>query len=579
MSTIPAVSFQHPWWLMLIPLCALILLALKRRRRGLLSAYADPALLRWLAPWTAAQRSFGMGWVMAAATLAAVAAAGPVLVDRDEEQPRRAIDLALVFDISPSMTAADPAPGRLQRARMEVHDLIDRLQGERMALIAFSAQAYRVLPLTHDLALLRGYVDALEPGLTRHQGSNLVQALETAAATLELSPAEARAILIVSDGETGDSAAVNAAANRLAERRIPVFALGVGSPNGAPIAGARGYLRDESGGMHISRLDRETLVRLAVHSGGRYADMRADNTDIDYLLAGIAALEVRDAGTERTPGMPLYAWLLAPALLLVLLQGRRYLSPAVLAMPLALSLGILTGTDEAGAAPWDERLAWGALQAGDYERAALLYESVGGYRGKMGAGAAAWRSKNWATARSFFGVAATLAEDERERAAAWFNEANAAARMDDIGDAVALLDRVLDLYPGHTRAARNRALLQRLLDGGEQSGSDGLDSRHTDFAHQTKTAQDAIAEAPDAAGDAGVEDAAGRAAPLAGTGSIRAAGTPEDRSDGLAAAHRFADQRSGMALPPVADDPREVLRHRFMIMDAKRVLLPETQPW
>lgn len=573
-----SVTLQHPGWLILLPLCLFALLSLRRWKRGRrsLTAYAEPALLHWLMPWPVRGRT-GAVWLSAICLLAVLAAAGPVLTDHGEDLPRRATDVALIVDISPSMTVADPAPQRLQRARMELHDLLERLRGDRVALIAFSAHAYRVLPLTHDLALARSYLDALEPGLTRHQGSNLVQALETASTTLEQSPAGARAIVLVTDGETADADAVRAATERLAQRRIPVFVLAAGTPTGAPIATARGYLRDGDGALHISRAERELLAELALRSGGRYTDMRADRGDTDHLADGIAALASRETPAQHVPGVPLYAWLLAPALLLALLQGRRYRAPLLAIMPAALALGLFSAPQEGYAAPWDEHRAWDALQAGDHEQAAIRYERLGGYRGRMGAGAAAWRSGDWAAARASFRFAASAAGTDDERAMAWFNEANAAARMNHLGAAVALLDRVLEVHPGHTRAARNRALLQDLLNAGSPQGDDEPGLRRNPDASVQSAARDAARNAPDAGGGSSAQ---GAAIAAAGPGGFApAAGAPAAGGSGFAAAQRSADRDTGAALPPVADDPREVLRHRFMVMDAGRVLLPETQPW
>lgn len=578
MNVLPAVAFQQPGWLILLPLCLLAFLSLRRwrQRRRPLSAYAEPALLRWLMPWPV-RGGTSAAWLAAICVLAALAAAGPMLTDRSEDLPRRATDVAVILDISPSMTAADPAPERLQRARMELHDLLERLEGDRVALIAFSAHAYRVLPLTHDLSLARVYLDALEPGLTRHQGSNLVQALETASAAVEQSPAGARAIVLVTDGETADADAVRAAAERLAQRRIPVFVLAAGTAMGAPIATARGFLRDSDGKLHVSRAERELLAELALRSGGRYADMRADRSDTEYLAGGIAALESRETSAQRVPGVPLYAWLLAPALLLALLQGRRYRAPLFAIMPAMFALGLVAAPQESYAAPWDERRAWDALQAGDHEQAATRYEQLGGYRGKMGVGAAAWRRADWTAARESFRLAASAASNDDERVVAWFNEANAAARMNHIEAAVTLLDRILEIHPGHTRAARNRALLQGLLDAGgpKSDGNPGI--RQDPAASQQITARDAAQDAPDAGGGSSAQGAA--VAATGPGGFAPAAGAPAADGSGFAAAQRSADRDTGTALPPVADDPREVLRHRFMVMDARRVLLPETQPW
>jgi tetratricopeptide (TPR) repeat protein len=195
----------------------------------------------------------------------------------------------------------------------------------------------------------------------------------------------------------------------------------------------------------------------------------------------------------------------------------------------------------------------------------------------MGAGAAAWRSGEWSAARASFRLAADAAATDDERAMAWFNEANAAARMNHIEAAVTLLDRVLEIHPGHTRAARNRALLQELRHAGDprDSGAEGV---HQDpEARQQTTARDAARDAPDAGGGFAAQ---GEAVAATGSGGPAAAtGAPAADGSGFAAAQRSADRDAGTPLPPVADDPREVLRHRFMVMDAKRVLLPETQPW
>lgn len=573
-------AFERPLWLLLIPLCIAAFALMRRVRRKRFAAYADPQLLYRLLAAPARRRRISPALV--AALLLALAVSGPYIAGAPGEKQRPALDLVLVLDVSPSMLADDVTPNRLQRARMKLHDLLARRAGDRAALIAFSAHAYRVLPLTYDLALLHGYIDALDGSLTRHHGSNIVQALEIATQTLASSPAGGRAIVLLSDGEAGDPAAVSAAATRLAQRGIPVFALGIGGGAGVPVPAENGLARGPGGELHLSRLDRALLSDLAARSGGRYADARTDDADLEYLQAGLARLE---AGLQARPdhgGRPLHPWLLVAALALLLWQGRRYrhaLPAWVLIPALTMALPAMLAPSKAVASAIEtEQQAHRALLDGRYREATDHYRAMGGYRGDMGVGAAAFRQEHWNEALISFRQAAATAASDEERALAWYNEATTLARMERLTEAMERLDQVLVLHPNHARAALNRELLQRALEQRRGLAPDAAPRLRDDA--DTVTGNDAVraTETPAGGGEAGKSDRAGE---------IMADSTPmntfavaaTDGEGAAAAALRSAGESAFVPPGAVPDDPRVVLRHRFMLMDARRLLLPETSPW
>ena len=61
----------------------------------------------------------------------------------------------ILLDTSRSMLAEDLRPNRLQRAKLAIRDLMERLGGDRIGLITFAGSSTVKCPLTQDYAFLR----------------------------------------------------------------------------------------------------------------------------------------------------------------------------------------------------------------------------------------------------------------------------------------------------------------------------------------------------------------------------------------------------------------------------------------
>lgn len=574
MDWLPAIALREPWWLLLAPLSWAACLWWRHPGHGhtRLRGYAEPHLLKWLIVEPTRGRLpllTLLGW-----SLIAIAISGPVLVDRERESARHGLDIAVVLDISPSMLVDDVAPNRLQRARLELDDFLHRLgDSDRVTLIAFSAHAYRLMPLTTDTALVSWFLDALDPSLTRHHGSNVVAALEQAARTLgQDSALDNRAILLISDGEFPEPEAVHAATERLAGHGIAVFALGVGTPTGGPVPAPRGYLRNARGETVISRLDRAMLAQITATTGGRYSDVHADDRDQDQLFAGLDRLaqESRPVALAEQ-GIPLYPWLLAFGLGLLLATRLQRPLPAmpVIALPLcALAVGMMLAPADGQAAGSSERRAFEALEAGRHAEAERLYRGIDGYRGRLGQGAAAYRMARWSDALAAFSAAAQLADDDRERAKALYNSANALVRLDRLDEALVTFDQALALHPNHARAALNRDLVNRALEQQTASIQDAHEAMQED--RDADDVSPGMDEDPQATGEP--TDAV--TTPLPGSEGERpqrrVIGRPRPGDGAPSTLSRF---------DAVEDNSREMLRHRFTLLDAMRPRSQEEQPW
>lgn len=460
MEALQALSLQEPLWLLLLPLPWVLGLVLQRGKRQRLTRLIAPQLWPWLLPPATARRRLRTYSFLAAWVLALLAASGPGLPRKGSgEQAPAGSDIVVIVDISPSMNVRDVMPSRLDRAKFELRDFTRRLRGERVALLAFSANSYPLLPLTRDYDTLLHFSGTLNTRLTRNLGSNLPQALQLARGLLAHSPRQGRAIVLLSDGETHDPEASLAAGRRLGKAGIPVFILGIGTRAGGPVYDRRGRFLRYRGKTVISRLNAPLMTQLARLSGGLYSQAQAGDRDWQRLFTGLQRLR-QDTGTnKRSTQQPvlIYQWLLLAALLLLLWPQTRRLLPLGLLLLLPIP-----GPHPAQASPWREQAAYQALLQGQYRRADTLYRQQQDYRGYLGSGVAAYRRAQWQTAARAFRQALQQANDKRDRARAVYNLGNTLARLGQPEKAAEAFRQALRWQADFPRASHNLAIVKQL---------------------------------------------------------------------------------------------------------------------
>lgn len=485
LETLDQLTLRQPWWLLLllVPLCVMVMRRLKPRgasHHQRLAKLIEPNLWNWLLTHPKNPHRSTVGWtVLLAWVLIALAASGPHFSNSRSAEAARSIDIAVVVDISPSMAADDIAPTRLERAKLELRDFSARLKADRTALIAYSANAYRMLPLTADRNTLRHFSDALDPSLTRKLGSNLGQALETAISQLNHSEKLGRAVLLVTDGESFDPQADLAIAKRLKKRGIPLLILGVGTETGAMVLDESGRRLHHNGEPVISRLDHRTLQQLAIESGGLYTGVTNDNRDWDAIFTALDRLEPlnRYEAPYQPQQFQLFPWLMAAAIALFLLAGIREQRSHIAVVLLAPAL-FITATPRAEAESlfeqWRESQAYRALSEERNAEAAYRYREIESFSGQLGFGVAAYRQQEWQIAADAFARALQLAENDRQRAQALYNRGNALVRLGWLDPAAQAFKDALRYRDNFPRAVINLNLINemRAQQGGVQQRKD-----------------------------------------------------------------------------------------------------------
>jgi Ca-activated chloride channel homolog len=292
------------WLFFLLPVLVIFFRAAGQRRRKAEALFADGPLWQRLRLGVRERRRRLRPPILAAVTALLVFALLQPRWGYDwQDITRRGIDLIAVVDTSRSMLAGDVSPDRLARAGRILEDLVRRIRGDRIGLVAFSGSAFTLCPLTLDRGAFRIFINDLSVNTIPRGGSDIAAGIRKASEAFGNEEDGHRAILLISDGENleGD---YRSAAREAKEKNITIFTIGVGTTRGTPIkleteAGAT-YLKDRDDNIVVTRLDETVLQEIALLTGGAYHRAAPDGRELDLIYNDrIAKMEDRELEETR----------------------------------------------------------------------------------------------------------------------------------------------------------------------------------------------------------------------------------------------------------------------------------------
>jgi len=186
----------------LVPVVTVFCLWAARRERADLEKFSQKELLPGIAPFYDGRRNRLRVFFNMAALLFLVLALGrPQWGFQWKEDRRKGLDIVVAVDTSKSMLATDMRPDRLAFSKAELKDLVKRLKGDRVGLIAFAGQAFLQCPLTGDysgflIALNDLNVDTIPKG-----GTSIPQAIKEAVRSYEGAHTANQILIVITDGE------------------------------------------------------------------------------------------------------------------------------------------------------------------------------------------------------------------------------------------------------------------------------------------------------------------------------------------------------------------------------------------
>ncbi len=296
-------EFRDPQYLYLagiIPVAILLYIWSGWRTRRKLAKLGDKKLVAALTPLRSKIRphvKFGLSMLILA--LSVVILARPQYGLKQGQETSSGIEVAVMMDVSNSMLAQDVTPSRLDRSKLLVSNLIDRMKNDKVALGVFAGEAYPQLPITTDFAAAKLFLDALNPSMVTMQGTNLGAAIELAQKSFTDNKNVGKAIILITDGEDHEEGAVEAA-QQAAQDGMNIYVIGVGSPDGAEIPTANGPLRDNDGKTVRTALNEKMCREVAQAGKGIYLHLDQTNQAQEELRNQLSRLKQSQSSTTFT---------------------------------------------------------------------------------------------------------------------------------------------------------------------------------------------------------------------------------------------------------------------------------------
>jgi Ca-activated chloride channel family protein len=324
------ILFAQYRFLLLLLLVPVIIIAhaLKlRSRRKRVERFGDSALVEELMP----SYSKAKGWLRTilyslAFFFFVIGLARPQIGAKLSEREAKGAEIMICLDVSNSMLAEDYSPNRLERAKLAISRIVDRLQEDRIGLIVFAGSSFVQLPITTDYVSAKMFLNSIDTGSVPVQGTAIGDAVLTAARSFSAQSEKSRAIIVITDGENHEDDPVDAV-RQVAGMGIKVYTIGVGSLQGQPIPKDGQLMKDRDGNIVVTRLDEGTLQQMAEAGNGAYVHAGNEEFGLNPIIDDIRRMEAEKFNSvvfEEYDEQYMYFFAVALALFVIeMLIGER----------------------------------------------------------------------------------------------------------------------------------------------------------------------------------------------------------------------------------------------------------------
>lgn len=236
------------------------------------------------------------------------------------------VDMVIAMDVSNSMMAQDISPNRLERTKDAISAFLDKLNGDRVAFVAFAGKADIIVEMTIDYAAVKNSVSVASPDMFATQGTSMSEALRVSLLAFPEDLKSAGAIILLTDGEDHEGA-IEEQLNQCNKKGITVYTVAIGTEKGGPIpfydhtGVLKGYKTDASNQPVITAANRALLQDMATKGKGKFY---AEDDPLTSLLAiqkELSVLEKTAYENKNEDGLAeQFQWILILVIFILVLE-------------------------------------------------------------------------------------------------------------------------------------------------------------------------------------------------------------------------------------------------------------------
>ncbi|OGF44241.1 MAG: hypothetical protein A2452_05540 [Candidatus Firestonebacteria bacterium RIFOXYC2_FULL_39_67] len=295
--------FSYPiflYALLLVPLAVIFFIYTERKKAAdILKLAVNSAFSRLSANINPRKRIFRIILLVSTLFFFILTASGPEIGGKLVEVKRSGIDLIIAVDCSSSMDAADIQPSRMIKAKDSLSSIINKMQGDRVGIVAFAGVAFVQCPLTLDYSAAKMLLDLLDTRLISKPGTAIGEAIKVGIKSFPEKERKHKAMILLTDGEDHNSDPLEAAKEARKEG-VRIYTVGIGKPEGDPIplldanGKLSGYRKDKSGQTVMSKLDEMLLQKIALETDGKYFRATGSDIELDRIYNDISGMEKKE---------------------------------------------------------------------------------------------------------------------------------------------------------------------------------------------------------------------------------------------------------------------------------------------
>lgn len=313
--------------LFIIPVIITLFALLQIWKRKTQKKFADPQLLKRLAPNKSNFKStLKLIFFLLALSFGILALVNPKLGTKMETVKREGVDIVFAIDVSKSMLAEDIAPNRLEKSKRLVSEIINQLASDRIGIIAYAGQAFPQLPITTDYGAAKMFLQSMNTDMLSSQGTAINEALELAASYFDDDEQTNRVLFLISDGEDHSTGSTSNAVEKAVNEGIRVFTVGVGKSSGAPIPIKKNGIveslkKDSQGEVVITKLNEEILREIAKNGNGEYINGSNTEEAVEFIKNQLDRMDKKEFEAKQFAEFKnQFQWFLGASLLFLFLD-------------------------------------------------------------------------------------------------------------------------------------------------------------------------------------------------------------------------------------------------------------------